>query len=254
MSINIFAIKDSANMTFKNKATGKPLMFADYATVTTNSWEAERIFAMSKSTRAIGFDHSKTSTLSVTMEIFELKMLAFLNGEDGFTTGTTNVFKREVLTASATNTITLTDTPLASSLSIFKLESDNLSHGKEQTVGTPATNPDEYSISAKVVTLNSTTAPEGTKFVVYYAMTSAVTAQTLTFSANKFPKNMEVIFDTQIRDLDGVDKYVQIYYPNVQPQANFTLTLSATEIATLELTFDVYKDSDSDNMATYTIL
>lgn len=253
MSINIFAIKDSANLTMKSKSTGKPVIYADYATQSVNEWSSDRVYAMSKSTRAVAFDSNKQSTLAVSMEIFDLKWLAILNGQD-FVTGATSVFKRDVITVDATNKASIVETPLASSMTVFKLESDMLTHGVEQTLGTPGTTVNTYSITAKELTFNATSCPVGTKIVVYYAYTSGVTSQKLSFSSVKFPENYSIVSDTMIRDLDGVDKFVQLTYLNVKPQPNFTLTLSATDIATLEITFDVLKDSTSDDMATFTII
>jgi len=251
--INIFAIKDSANISIKKKSDGKPYLFSNYATQSVNEWSADRVFAMSKSTRAVAFDSNKQSTLTITCEIFEMKWLAMLAGQD-FVTGATSVFKREVLTVDASNKASIAETPLANSITVFKLESDNLSHGAEQTLGTPATTVNTYSISAKEFTFNATSCPQGTKVVVYYAYTSGVTSQKLTFSSVKFPENFIVVSDTMIRDLDGIDKYVQLTYLNCKPQPNFTLTFSANDIATLEITFDVLKDSSSNDMATYTII
>lgn len=253
MSINIFAIKDSANLSLQSKATGKPVLYADYATQTVNEWTSDRVYAMSKSTRAVAFDSNKQSTLVVSMEIFDLKWLAILCGQD-FVTGATSVFKRDVLTVDATNKASVTETPLGSSMTVFKLESDMLTHGVEQTVGTPATTVNTYSITAQELTFNATSCPTGTKVVVYYAYTSEATSKKLTFSSVKFPENYTIVSDTMIRDLDGIDKFVQLTYLNVKPQPNFTLTLSATDIATLEITFDVLKDSSSDDMATFTII
>lgn len=253
MAINIFGIKDSANLSIISKSTGKPVLYSDYATQSVNEWSSDRVYAMSKSTRAIAFDSNKQSTLVVSMEIFDLKWLSLLCGQD-FVTGATTVFKREVLTASAGNTIALSSTPLGSSLTIFKLDTDNITHLVEQTVGTPGTTPNTYSIVGTTVTLNATTAPQGTKFVAYYSYTSGVTSQKLTFSSTKFPTNFQIVSDTMIRDLDGQDKFVQFTYLNVKPQPNFTLTFSANDIATIEITFDVLKDSSSDDMATFTII
>lgn len=253
MAINIYAIKDSANLTVKSKATGKPVLFADYAVSSTNEWNADRIYAMSKSTRAVAFDFAKQSTLTVNMEIFDLKWLAMLSGQD-FVTGATSVFKREVLTVGVGNTITIASTPLNGSLTVFKLDTDNITHLAEQTLGTPGTTPNTYSIASMTITLNATTAPVGSKFVVYYAYTSGATSQKLTFSSVKFPENYSIISDTLIRDLDGVDKYCQVTYLNCKPQPNFTLTLSASDITTLEISFDILKDSSSDDMATFTII
>ena len=70
MAINIFGIKDSANLTIKNKADGKIFLYADYATVTTNDWTSENVYAKSKNVEAIRWDYGKKSTLKLSFEIF----------------------------------------------------------------------------------------------------------------------------------------------------------------------------------------
>ena len=56
-----------------------------------------------------------------------------------------------------------------------------------------------------------------------------------------------------IRNTAGDDEFVQIHYLNVKPQSNFTITMDANNITTLSITFDVLKDSNSNDMAEYTI-
>ena len=250
---NIYGIADSANILIRKKSDLKPFLFADYATQSVNEWKNSSIYAMSKSVRAIRFDYGKESTLKMSLEIFDLKWIAMLSGSD-FVTGVTSTLQREVLTSSVTNTITITGTPKVGSLSIFTLDTDNITHLKEQIVGLPATTVDTYSILANVATLNATTAPSGAQLVAYYMQDSAVTSQTLEIKANAFPYAVDIFCDTKIRDTDGIDKYVQVHYLNARPAGNFTLNMSATSITKFEITFDLLKDSKSDDMATYTIL
>lgn len=253
MANNIFGAKDSANFTIKKKSDGKVFLFADYATTSTNEWTSDSVYALSKSTRAIRWDSNKQSTLKATLEIFDLKWLSMLTGSE-FVTGATNILAREVLTSSATNTITLTDTPKTGSLQVFLLESDKLTNGEEQILGTPASTINTYSITDKVITLNATSAPEGTGLVVYYIKDSEATAKVMHIEANKFPFAVEIYADTMIRDTDQQDKFVQLHYLNAKAKGNFTLTMSANDITKLEIEFDLFKDSTSEDMATYTIL
>ena len=248
-----YGIKDAANVVLKKKSDGKPFLKSEYANVTTNEWTSAQTYAMAKGSRAIRWDHAKESTLVMDMEVFELKWLALVAGKD-WVTGATDIFKNEVLYASSGNTITIAETPVTGSLSVFKLESDFVTHADEQTAGNPAETPNTYSIDAKVITLNSTTAPEGTAFVVYYMYESGATAQQLTFTANDFPESFEVIADTYIRPKDGgLDEFVQIHYINARPMPNVTLTMDASNAANLSITFDLLPDAKG-NIATYTVL
>lgn len=251
----LYGIKEACNVTVRNKATGKPVLYSDYCTATDNVWTASRVYAMAGSTRAIAWDFSKEGTLKLDMEVFDLRVLAMLCGEDDFTTGTTNAFKREVLKISATNTVTLTSTPLASSLTIFKAENvGDTVLGKEKILGTPATTPDTYSITGSTVTLNATSDPQDGYVVVYYAYTTGATSKKLTFSAKKFPQSVSVVYDSMIRDNSGVDSFVQYYYDNCRPKSDITLTMSSTDVTKLSIELDILKSPTSNDMAVMTIL
>jgi hypothetical protein len=244
--MSIYGIKDSANLTVKYKSganKGKIFAYADYATVTTNEWTSEQVYARSKSTNAIRWDYNKQSTLAVDMEIFDLRWIAMLAGTD-LASKTKDILKREPLTLGTDETATIAGTPKTGTLSVFKLEADGITNGDELTI----TN--GYTISENKITV--TNGKEGDRIVVYY-LTEVKDATSFTIEANKFPSNFEIYADTMIRNTDGEDEFVQIHYFNVKPQSAFTITMDANGITTLSVTFDVLKDSASDDMAEYSV-
>ena len=246
MGNNIYGIKDSANLIIKYKSGAKKgdiFAYADYATVSTNEWTSEQVYARSKSVNAIRWDYNRKSTLKVDMEIFDLRWIAMLAGTD-INAETKDILKREVLTLDSSKKATITGTPKEGSMSVFKLESDNITNGTELVVNT------DYTISTNEITVTSEEA--GEKIVVYY-MQSQTSAKSFTIESDKFPENFEVYADTMIRNTAGDDEFVQIHYLNVKPQSNFTITMDANNITTLSVTFDVLKDSNSNDMAEYTI-
>lgn len=246
MGNNIYGIKDSANLIIKYKSGAKKgdiFAYADYATVSTNEWTSEQVYARSKSVNAIRWDYNRKSTLKVDMEIFDLRWIAMLAGTD-ISAETKDILKREVLTLDSTKKATIAGTPKEGSMSVFKLESDNITNGTELVVTT------DYTISSNEITV--TNGEAGEKIVVYY-MQSQTSAKSFTIESDKFPENFEVYADTMIRNTAGDDEFVQIHYLNVKPQSNFTITMDANNITTLSITFDVLKDSNSNDMAEYTI-
>lgn len=246
MGNNIYGIKDSANLIIKYKSgtkKGDIFAYSDYATVSTNEWTSEQVYARSKSVNAIRWDYNRKSTLKVDMEIFDLRWIAMLAGTD-INSETKDVLKREVLTLDATKKATIKGTPKDGSMSVFELESDNITNGTELAVTT------DYTISESEITVINGEA--GKKIVVYY-MQSQTSAKSFTIESDKFPENFEVYADTMIRNTAGDDEFVQIHYLNVKPQSNFTITMDANNITTLSITFDVLKDSNSNDMAEYTI-
>ena len=246
MGNNIYGIKDSANLIIKYKSgdkAGDIFAYSDYATVSTNEWTSEQVYARSKSVNAIRWDYNRKSTLKVDLEIFDLRWIAMLAGTD-ISAETKDILKREVLTLDSTKKATIKGTPKECSMSVFELESDNITNGTELVVTT------DYTISTNEITV--TNGEAGEKIVVYY-MQSQTSAKSFTIESDKFPENFEVYADTMIRNTAGDDEFVQIHYLNVKPQSNFTITMDANNITTLSITFDVLKDSASNDMAEYTI-
>ena len=253
--MNIYGIKDSANFFVKYKSgekKGKTFIYSNYATVATNDWTSEQVYAKSKNVNAIRWDYNRQSTLKVDMEIFDLKWISMLFGTE-FVNGDTDILKREILTVTggkATITGELAKTPM---LEVYKLDDDGISHIDELTVATEDTpTAGQYKIAEKEITVDATDLPNGSKLVVFY-LTNKAGAKTLTISTDKFPQNYEIYADTLIRDTNGVDEFVNIHYLNVKPKSQFTLTMDAGNITTLSVEFDVLKDSGSEDMATYTI-
>ena len=253
--MNIYGIKDSANFFVKYKSgdkKGKTFIYSNYATVSTNDWSSEQVYAKSKNVNAIRWDYNRQSTLKVDMEIFDLKWISMVFGSE-FVSGDVDILKREVLTVKdgkATITGTLATTPM---LEVYKLDDDGISHIDELAVATEATpTAGQYKIAEKVITVDATDCPNDSKLVVFY-LANKVGAKTLTISADKFPQNYEIYADTLIRDTNGVDEFVNIHYLNVKPKSQFTLTMDSANITTLSVEFDVLKDSGSEDMATYTI-
>lgn len=249
--MNIYGIKDSANVTIKRKSDGKVFLYADYATTSTNEWQASNVYAKSKDVNAIRWDYGREGTLKLEFEIFDLKLISMLVGSE-FEKGTNNIYIREVLTVSNTNTVTLSDTPVSGNLQVFTLDEDGITNILELSDGEPETNQDEYSIQDKVITVSSTAFKEGDKLCVYYLKSADQTRQ-LKIDANKFAENFEVIGDTYIRGTNGVDEFVQIDFLNCKPKSDFTITMDAANVTTLSIEFDLLKDTNSSDMATYTV-
>jgi len=252
--MNIYGIKDSANFFVKYKSgdkKGKTFIYSNYATVSTNDWSSEQVYAKSKNVNAIRWDYNRQSTLKVDMEIFDLRWISMLFGTE-FVEGDIDILKREVLTVTD-GKATIAGTPVASSLEVYKLDDDGITHIDELTLATEATPvAGQYAIAEKVITVDSTDFPNDSQIVVFY-LTKKSGAKTLTISGDKFPQNFEIYADTLIRDTNGVDEFVNIHYLNVKAKSQFTLTMDSANITTLSIEFDVLKDSGSEDMATYTI-
>jgi hypothetical protein len=253
----IYGIKDCANLTLFDKATGKPVLFADYANVSTNEWSADRIFANAKGVRSIAWDSNRQGTLAVEMEVFDLKWLALVAGSE-LKTGEQSIAKREVVRVGADKKATLAGSPVEGSVQVVPVGVDGMSHTGEALEQVEITEEGteivagQYAVSGNEITFG-TDEIEGATFAVYYLVLDSE-VRTIEISADKFPKNYRIIADALIREKEtGVDEFVQIEYPNAKPQSNFTITMSATEPTNLAITFDLFPNKDKA-IATYKVI
>jgi hypothetical protein len=246
-----YAIKDSANLIIKDKSTGKIFLYADYANTTSNEWSGDSVYAKAKGVNAIRFDGARQGFLNTSFEVWDIKMLAMLAGQD-WVEGSHEYMKREVLTVTTGNKVTLTKTPVAGSLSVFHLHADGYSNGVEMLSGTPDTTEDTYSLAGSEVTLNATSCPVGSQVIVYYLTLTAATKRQLTFRFDKYPGSYEIWADTMmVEQTTGVADFIQVHYPNAKPQANCTISMDASNVSNFEIKFDLFPDANGD-MATYT--
>ncbi len=133
--MSLYGIKDAANLTIRSNKTDKVVLYTDYCNDTSIDFTAEQVYAMKKGVKAIGWDKNREGTFRTSMQVFDLAWVAMLMGSE-MTTGAAEINKREVLTV-ASAAATLTDTPKAASLSIFKLDTDGITQLTEQTAEFP---------------------------------------------------------------------------------------------------------------------
>lgn len=245
-----YGIKDVANLTIKTiekgGKEGKIFLYTPYANVTTNEWSSDRVYAMAKGVRAIGWDHSKEGTLTVESEVFDLKWLAMVAGSDWITASVGNGFdllRREILKGDKTGSITLSRTPVEDTVSVFILDTDSVSHKEEI---------DDVTVGEGNVITNIKLA--GEDVVVYYMEKVESGATQLSFPFDKYPANFEIYGDVMITPRTGeAVEFVQMRWGNAKPQGNFTITMDATTPTNLSTTFDLFPDKNN-NLATYTII
>lgn len=250
----IYGIKDCANIGLYNLADNTPFLFSDYANVSTNEWSAERVFATEKGTNAIAWDGQKKSTVVLETEVFDLKFLALANGAD-FVTGGADIQRRELVAVTG-GKVTLANKPMAKSTQILPVGTNGLEIDGAVAlteVTEEPTSATEYKISETGEITFETSVADGTEFAVHYIETVA-TAKKLTIRSDVFPKAFRMVLDALIREKErGTDEFVQMEYFNVRPQPNFTLTMSATEITKLSITFDVFPNAKKE-MAEYKVV
>jgi hypothetical protein len=241
---NTFAVKEVLDFTvekYVSSGRGDILFTVDYATQTNISTSAERldIRGGSGNFKIVSIDHTKDCTFAATLPIVDIKTLAVKLGKD-ITKGATTTPMKEILAADASNTITLSQTPITSTLKVYQLVGER-DLGTEQIAGDPALNQDEYSISGTTITLNETTAPEGTKFIVFYDYTSGINAENIKITAEDFPQFIKLTGRGLMNDdVDGTLVPVSFTIHKAKVQPNFELTMSSDSATELDFTCDCY--------------
>lgn len=109
-----------------------------------------------------------------------------------------------------------------------------------------------YTVVGNKITLNEN-AHAGDEYAVYY-LEEVEGVRTLTVKSDSFGSTYKIIGDGMIRDEDTQrDEFVQFAYMKAKPQPNFTFTQSATEPASLSITFDLFPDKNKELMTMKTI-
>jgi len=241
MPVNTYGLREVADLTFFDLTTNKPFLYMDYALTSTNEHSADTTYATGGkgNPRRLAFDGNRQSTLTISTQIIDFRIIALLAGAE-VEKGSTNVFKREVLTADD-NTgdvkITLSKTPVTDTVTVFPLSFDAVA-GEEIEVIT---------VTDKVVTIAADT--DSTQYVAYYQFESNSNAEKISFKAKNFPKYCRIVGDTLIKnEATGVNEPFQMIAHKAKPQANFTLTMASEgDPTTLEMTFDLFADASVDD-------
>jgi len=182
-------------------------------------------------------DKNREGVFKTEMEIFEKKVVALLFGT-AITSKTMSVAKREVLdVAAGGGGAVLSATPKSGSLSVFILDADLHTHGVEQTVGTPATTENKYSIANNTeLTFNATTFASAGKVVCYYLLDG--THNSFTVDNVSFPGGYTIYADAALRGTDQNDTYVQYQLPNVKPKSNASITMDSDNVMKISIEWD----------------
>lgn len=230
----------------------KPLITVDYAQMTeiVNNGERLDVSGGRGNARLLSFDHSKTVEVNVTLPLVDLKMLALISGDE-ITKKIEALFKRETMCVivdenTGEGYIELTRKPLEKSVYLYVLEG-NRSDGEagKPLDELPSTDlkDNEFYVDAnnRKIIVSLDTFKEGEEVVVYYHTDTVHPVTKLRVDPTKFPKAVSVFGETLWRDqyTEEDEVYnVRIHKARIRPE--YTLSMSATDVAVLELTMDVY--------------
>lgn len=246
----LYGIKDSANLTLFSKKTGKPVLYADYCNQTSLNMSADTVYAMKKTARAISWDTSKEGTLTTEMQVFDLRWIALLMGsldldKKAEAPQTLPWAKREIVTLNASKSATLNNAPKTDTATLYALSKDGITLGDEIDASTGFTVTTEGTGSEAVTTLTVTNGKKDEKYCIFY-LTEVEKSRTFTVSGDKYPQGFRAVFDTMIRDTDQQDHFVQFDFKNLRPKSQMELTMSAEDVCTLSVEWDVLVDNTNE--------
>lgn len=238
--MSLYGIKDSANVTLRDPKTRKPVLYADYCNQTSLNMSSDAVYAMKKTAKAISWDTNREGTLTMEMQVFDLKWIALLFGQS-VTSSALDWAKREIVKLSAGLVLEVSETIKEDSVSLFKLGADGISLG-EEIVNEAGVEPAAFDVDGNQITLASGTA--GDEYCVFYLTEKgADVGRSFTVDNEKFPQGYQATFDTMIRDTNQEDHFVQFEFYNLKPKSSLDLTLSAEDVCTLSIEWDVLVDN-----------
>jgi len=240
--------KDVLNFFASDYVSGLPLFNVNYCEVSTPSTKSNstNIFGGSGGQLLGIFFHEKTSSMKIDLPLVDFKVLASIFGNQ-LAVGASNVYQQETLVVSATNTATLTKTPIGTSLLVYQL-AGKIDYGTPVLLGTPATVTNTYSISGTTITLNATSNPVGSQVIVIYQYAAPTTSTTLSLSASSYPKAMRFNFDGFLLDtVTNVNTAVKITVPNCVLKPDFTVNFDFKNASKLSLEMDMLAVPDLIN-------
>lgn len=243
--IQNYGLREVSDLTFYTlKSDGKfdsPMLYLDYALTSTNDHTLETVYARGGkgNPRRIPFQGNKESTLTVTTQIFDFRLISLISGAS-VTTGATNIFKREELVAvdnTGTIEITLSATPETGwqfENAFFLKEEDAVEENALTGV-----------VAGTTVSFADGVA-EGDTVVAYYVMESGATSEKISFKSNGFPQSIGIVGDTLLkREADGALIDFQMVAYKASANGTFTFTqASEGDPTSLEITFDLFQGGD----------
>lgn len=235
MSNPNMANREVCDLIFVDYATKKPFLNLDFANVTTTELTGESVFAYGGKghPKRVSFAGERGGTISIETQIQTVKLWQLITG--GEVSKTAKFIARiETVVDDAGTAITLTDTPVAGSVVVYKADDD---------CGTELA----CTVAGTAVTL-TTALTGGDKVIVYYMKEITTGVQRINIKSTSFPKNFIVYGDTIMKTEDDEILPYKLTAYKVAPQSNMSLSFSNSgDPGSITITCDLLADGD-DNM------
>lgn len=235
------ANREVCDLIFVDYATKKPFLNLDFANVSTTELTGESVFAYGGKghPKRVQFAGERGGTITIETQIQTVKLWQLITG--GEISNTAKFVTRvETVVGADGAAITLTDSPVAGTVVVYKADDDC---GTEL----PCT------VAGSSVTL-TTALTDGDKVIVYYMKEVTSGVQRINIKSTSFPKNFIVYGDTIMKTEDDEILPYKITAYKCAPQSNMSLSFSNTgDPGSLTITCDLMADGD-DNMLDLTLI
>lgn len=229
MADNACAIVDVVEFEVQDYVTRNLLFSVDYATSVGLNTDADKLDIRGGPGMPIRITahHTRNANFTSELPLVDINALGVKLGKKVVTAAATAP-KSEKLIVDASNTVTLKETPLSKTLKVYVLEANGRDPKNELKVGTPATKVDEYSITNKVITVN-TAVTKGTLIKVLYDYTTSAGAQLARLTANDFPKYCRITGTGYRLDESGNNAPVSFIVYRCSPDTDFEIIFKGGE-------------------------
>ena len=226
------ANRKGANIQLRKYSDKSLFAYIDYVNSVAVELSSNRVYATGgdSGARQVGFDDPIEGTLKLSTQIVPIEFVALACSPDGVEEGG-EIGIREKLTL-ATSKLTLSKTPVAGTLYVFK-EGEDITSTPAATTATGTS-----------VTISNGT--EGDVYIAYYIVASEE-AKSATFSNAKTPGCYIVYGDTVWKDTNDTISAEHFKAYKAMPQKAFSITYQGSgDPLTFEMTFDLMEDEDGN--------
>ena len=209
------------------------LAYIDYVNSVAVELSSNRVYATGgdSGARQVGFDDPIEGTIKLSTQIVPIEFVALACSPDGVEDGG-EIGIREKITVKEEGKITLTKTPVAGTIYVFK-------DGEDIT-----TTPAATTATGTEVTIASAKVNE--VYVAYYIVASE-DAKSATFNNDKTPGCYIIYGDTVWKDTNDTITAEHFKAYKAMPQKSFSITYQGSgDPLTFEMTFDLMEDEDGN--------
>ena len=227
------ANRKGANIQLRKYSDRSLFAYIDYVNSVAVELSSNRVYATGgdSGARQVGFDDPIEGTIKLSTQIVPIEFVALACSPDGVEDGG-EIGIREKITVKEEGKITLTKTPVAGTIYVFK--------DGEDITATPAAT----TATGTEVTVTGAKADE--VYVAYYIVASE-DAKSATFNNEKTPGCYIIYGDTVWKDTNDTISAEHFKAYKAMPQKSFSITYQGSgDPLTFEMTFDLMEDEDGN--------